>query len=36
VIGGNGREVHWLLWTVAALFVVYFAIAPIEDLLGVS
>ena len=25
-----------LLWVVAGLFVVYFAIAPIEDLLGVS
>jgi AGZA family xanthine/uracil permease-like MFS transporter len=33
---GKGREVHWLLWVVAALFVVYFAIDPVEDLLGVS
>jgi adenine/guanine/hypoxanthine permease len=32
---GKAREVHWLLWTVAALFVVYFAIGPIEQLLGV-
>ncbi|SDU44963.1 NCS2 family permease [Jiangella alkaliphila] len=32
---GKGREVHPLLWIIAALFVVYFAIAPIEDLLGV-
>jgi AGZA family xanthine/uracil permease-like MFS transporter len=32
---GKAREVHPLLWIVAALFVVYFAIAPIEDLLGV-
>ena len=28
--------VHPLLWVVAALFVVYFAIGPIEDLLGIS
>ena len=27
------REVHPLLWLVAALFVVYFAIDPITDLL---
>jgi AGZA family xanthine/uracil permease-like MFS transporter len=33
---GKGREVHWLLWVVAALFVVYFAIDPVEHLLGVS
>jgi AGZA family xanthine/uracil permease-like MFS transporter len=35
-VGGKGRQVHWLLWVVAGLFVIYFAIAPIEDLLGVS
>jgi AGZA family xanthine/uracil permease-like MFS transporter len=33
---GRAREVHWLLWVVSALFVVYFAIEPVEDLLGVS
>ena len=33
--GGRGRDVHPLLYAVAALFVVYFAIVPIEDLLGV-
>jgi AGZA family xanthine/uracil permease-like MFS transporter len=33
---GKAREVHWILWVVAALFVVYFAIDPIEHLLGVS
>jgi AGZA family xanthine/uracil permease-like MFS transporter len=33
---GKAREVHWLLWVVAALFVVYFAIEPVEELLGVS
>jgi AGZA family xanthine/uracil permease-like MFS transporter len=33
---GKAREVHWLLWVVAALFLVYFAIDPVEHLLGVS
>jgi AGZA family xanthine/uracil permease-like MFS transporter len=32
---GKGRKVHPLMWIVAALFVVYFAIRPISDLLGV-
>lgn len=32
---GRAREVHPLLWLVSALFVVYFAIAPIETLLGI-
>ncbi len=30
---GRGREVHPLLWVVAALFLVYFGIDPVEDLL---
>ena len=30
---GRARDVHPLLWIVAALFVVYFAIGPIQDLL---
>ncbi|MFN2503990.1 MAG: NCS2 family permease [Acidimicrobiales bacterium] len=33
---GKAREVHWLLWVVAGLFIVYFAIEPVERLLGVS
>ncbi len=33
---GKAREVHWLLWVVTALFMVYFAIEPVERLLGVS
>ncbi len=33
---GRARDVHVLLWIVAALFVLYFAITPIEQLLGVS
>jgi AGZA family xanthine/uracil permease-like MFS transporter len=36
VVAGKGREIHWLLWVVTALFVIYFAIAPVEKLLGVS
>jgi len=28
--------VHPLLWVVAALFVVYFALNPLQQLLGVS
>ena len=33
VTSGRGREVHPLLWLVAALFVVYFAIDPLQDAL---
>ena len=33
---GRGRDVHPMLWGIAILFVVYFAIGPVESLLGVS
>ncbi|NGN69293.1 NCS2 family permease [Streptomyces sp. A7024] len=33
---GKARDVHWLLWGASAFFVVYFAIDPVEQLLGVS
>lgn len=33
---GRAKEVHWLLWATGALFVVYFAIDPIEQILGVK
>ncbi len=33
---GRAKEVHWLLWGASALFLVYFAIDPVEQLLGVS
>jgi AGZA family xanthine/uracil permease-like MFS transporter len=33
---GKAREVHWLLWGASALFLVYFAIDPVEQLLGVK
>jgi len=35
-VRGKAAQVHPLLWVVAALFVLYFAINPIEQLLGVS
>jgi AGZA family xanthine/uracil permease-like MFS transporter len=35
VVRGKAREVHWLLWVVAALFIVYFSIDWVERLLGV-
>lgn len=34
-IQGRRREVHPLMWAVAAAFVVFFGIGPIEELLGV-
>ena len=34
--GGRAREVHWLLWVVAVLFVVYFGIEWVEQLTGVK
>lgn len=33
---GKAREVHWLMWGTSALFLVYFAIDPIEQILGVK
>ena len=35
-VTGRARTVHPLLWVVAALFLVYFAIAPVRALLGVG
>ncbi|MFF7434195.1 NCS2 family permease [Streptomyces fungicidicus] len=32
---GKAREVHWLLWGTAALFLAYFAIEPVKELLGI-
>jgi AGZA family xanthine/uracil permease-like MFS transporter len=34
LVRGKASEVHVLLWVVAALFVVYFAIDPINDWIG--
>jgi adenine/guanine/hypoxanthine permease len=36
VVRGKAAGVHALMWVTAALFVVYFAIDPIKQLLGVS
>ncbi|MDT9696050.1 NCS2 family permease [Streptomyces sp. P17] len=33
---GRAKEAHWLLWGTSALFLVYFAIDPIEQVLGVK
>ncbi|WP_328507511.1 MULTISPECIES: NCS2 family permease [unclassified Streptomyces] len=33
---GKAKEVHWLLWGTSALFLVYFAINPIQQLFGVK
>jgi adenine/guanine/hypoxanthine permease len=32
---GRAKEIHWLLWGTSALFLVYFAINPIQQLFGV-
>lgn len=32
---GKARKIHWLLWTVAAFFLVYFAINPVKSWLGI-
>ncbi|MGH2577528.1 MAG: NCS2 family permease, partial [Actinomycetota bacterium] len=32
---GKAREVHWLLWGTAGLFLIYFAIDPLKQLLGI-
>ena len=31
IVLGKARQVHPLMWVVAALFVVYFAIGPLSD-----
>ena len=36
VVRGKARQVHPILWGTSALFVVYFAIDPVRELLGVS
>jgi adenine/guanine/hypoxanthine permease len=36
IFQGRAREVSWLLWVVSILFVIYFAIEPVERLLGVK
>ncbi|MGV1009256.1 MAG: NCS2 family permease [Dermatophilaceae bacterium] len=36
VVRGKGRSVHPLMWGVSVIFVVYFAMDPLRDILGVS
>jgi AGZA family xanthine/uracil permease-like MFS transporter len=36
VARGRARTIHPLLWIIAVLFVVYFALDPIRDLLGIA
>ncbi|GII02897.1 permease [Planobispora takensis] len=36
LVKGKAREVHPLMWVVAALFVLYFALGPIKVLLGLA
>ena len=36
LVRGKVRDIHGLMWLVAALFVVYFAIDPLRQLLGVA
>lgn len=33
-IAGRAKEVHWLMWLISALFVVYFGMDPIMNALG--
>jgi AGZA family xanthine/uracil permease-like MFS transporter len=33
---GKAKEIHWLMWGTSVLFLVYFAINPIEQVLGVK
>lgn len=35
LVKGKGREVHPLMWGVAVLFVIYFALGPIRSLIGI-
>jgi AGZA family xanthine/uracil permease-like MFS transporter len=36
VVLGKGKQVHPLMWVVSVLFVVYFAMDPLRDILGVG
>ncbi|MER5418786.1 NCS2 family permease [Streptosporangium roseum] len=36
VVKGKAREVHALMWVVAVLFVLYFALGPVKSLLGLA
>ncbi|WP_405580360.1 NCS2 family permease [Streptomyces sp. NBC_01092] len=36
VVLGKAKDIHWLMWGTSVLFLVYFAINPIEQILGVK
>ncbi|MFM8515590.1 MAG: NCS2 family permease [Actinomycetota bacterium] len=36
IFQGKAREVNWLMWVVSIAFIIYFAVAPIESLLGIG
>ena len=36
VAKGKARQTHWLLYVMSAVFLVYFALHPIEEALGLS
>lgn len=36
IVAGKLRQTHWLLTSIAVLFVIYFCLTPIEQLLGVG
>ncbi len=36
IFQGKARQVNWLMWVVSIAFIIYFAVAPIQSLLGVG
>ena len=34
VFAGKAKQVHWIMWLVAAMFVVYFGMGPISSVIG--
>ncbi|MBM3669058.1 MAG: NCS2 family permease [Actinobacteria bacterium] len=36
IFQGKAREVNWLMWVVSIAFIIYFAVSPIESLLGLG
>jgi AGZA family xanthine/uracil permease-like MFS transporter len=35
LVNGKAKQTHWMLYVIAAAFILYFAIEPLENLLGV-
>ena len=36
IFTGKAKEIGWLMWVISIAYVIYFAISPIESLLGVG